>query len=489
MILKEELREKKNVIFHRKVYIAALFSVALIALLLWRFSNWYYDDPFITYRYAWNLIHGNGFVYNPGERVLSTTTPFFTLLLAGLGIIWPNIPKIAVILGCIFIGLSGLIFWDLAQQWKLTIAGWVGLVLLPTFPLVTSTIGSETPLYIALVLGSLDLFMRRHYNWMALLMAILSLVRPDGILLPFVIGIYYFVKNKNEIPWGAIGIFISINFLWFGFAWYYFGFPLPATLMVKQQQGVMSISQHFAPGLLTIAKPYTNKWYYIVEIVLAFIGFVWIIFRRNLSLLLISWTLFYFLAYTILGVTRYFWYYAPLIPSFILMIGVGFEIIIKFFKQALITQFKVIRFENILFGALFVVCISQGYNTYQYSQTPDSRYDIYHSIGEWLNTNTAKNDKVGALEVGIIGYYADRPMIDFAGLIEPDVAKQMQTVYTYEDTALWAINRYQPSYVVLNPTAFSGLIEKYITVQCQIVKDFHKDDFNSNQDMIIFYCN
>jgi hypothetical protein len=40
------------------------------------------DDSYITYRYARNLLAGEGFVFNPGERVLGTTTPLYTSLMA-----------------------------------------------------------------------------------------------------------------------------------------------------------------------------------------------------------------------------------------------------------------------------------------------------------------------------------------------------------------------------------------------------------------------
>src|SRR5438552_180061 len=45
------------------------------------------DDSYITYRYALNLLHGHGLVFNPGEYVLSTTTPLYTLLLASAGVL------------------------------------------------------------------------------------------------------------------------------------------------------------------------------------------------------------------------------------------------------------------------------------------------------------------------------------------------------------------------------------------------------------------
>ncbi|MEK7327184.1 MAG: hypothetical protein AAB217_18220, partial [Chloroflexota bacterium] len=42
------------------------------------------DDAYITFRYARNQVNGLGFVYNHGDRVMGTTTPLYTLLMAGL---------------------------------------------------------------------------------------------------------------------------------------------------------------------------------------------------------------------------------------------------------------------------------------------------------------------------------------------------------------------------------------------------------------------
>ncbi|HVU10414.1 MAG TPA: hypothetical protein VHD90_04010, partial [Phototrophicaceae bacterium] len=42
------------------------------------------DDAFITFRYSRNIVEGDGFVYNPGEYTLGTTTPLFTLMLSAV---------------------------------------------------------------------------------------------------------------------------------------------------------------------------------------------------------------------------------------------------------------------------------------------------------------------------------------------------------------------------------------------------------------------
>src|SRR5581483_9279320 len=62
------------------VGIAALAVVARVWMAWATHST--AEDFLITLRYAENIAAGRGFVYNPGERVLGTTTPLYTLLLA-----------------------------------------------------------------------------------------------------------------------------------------------------------------------------------------------------------------------------------------------------------------------------------------------------------------------------------------------------------------------------------------------------------------------
>ena len=73
----------------------------------------------------------------------------------------------------------------------------------------------------------------------------------------------------------------------------------------------------------------------------------------------------------------------------------------------------------------------------------------------WLRANTPPEATVGALEVGIIGFQSQRKMVDFAGLIQPKVAEQIKPGTAFEGPALWAIERYRPDYVVMDPEWFS----------------------------------
>src|SRR5689334_15493438 len=61
-----------------------LQSMAVVALLAGAITAWprTVDDSFITYRYSENLVHGQGAVFNPGERVEGYSSPSWMLLLA-----------------------------------------------------------------------------------------------------------------------------------------------------------------------------------------------------------------------------------------------------------------------------------------------------------------------------------------------------------------------------------------------------------------------
>jgi len=47
------------------------------------FAGWIIDDAYVSFRYAHNLVHGRGLVFNPGERIEGYTNFSWTILTAG----------------------------------------------------------------------------------------------------------------------------------------------------------------------------------------------------------------------------------------------------------------------------------------------------------------------------------------------------------------------------------------------------------------------
>ncbi|HJW82830.1 MAG TPA: hypothetical protein VJ754_00870, partial [Anaerolineae bacterium] len=65
-------------------------------------------------------------------------------------------------------------------------------------------------------------------------------------------------------------------------------------------------------------------------------------------------------------------------------------------------------------------------------------------VGEWLRAQTPADASVGVMEVGVIGYYAERRMVDFLGLLQPEVADALGRRDIY-----WSIPHTLPDYLVL----------------------------------------
>ena len=495
------------------LWIWKLVYLAAAAGFIWAaMRGWGYDDPFITFRYARNLAAGLGFVYNPGQQVLSTTTPLLALLLAAIAAPWQgaiNIPQAANLIGALSLAAGGLMIWAMLHDHR---AG-SSLLLYPLFPLLLNTLGSEMALYLALCLGAWLAYSRRRYVLTALLLGLAVLARPDAILLAGVLGGDWLVgemrsgrgRGQAERSYrgslrsimAALLAFLAVVGPWVVFAWLYFGSPLPATLFAKQQQGGMAISQRFAPGLFHILSGYPRYVFTWVEAGLAGLGLFALLDRRfpdprrrSLALLFI-WTLVYFAAYSWLGVSRYHWYYAPLSPAWIVLVGLGVDWIYRRFAMLKRTPAHPkahapdYGWAAGLAGLLLLAVLQASLLGLLPGQrrTVDPRLAVYRQVGDWLSSQVSDQSSIGALEVGIIGYYAMRTpghlgaadlatplMVDFAGLLQPEVAVQITRDSQYADTAQWAVEHYHPSYLALNGGAFPDLESGYAAKNCQRVR-------------------
>src|SRR5690606_20531935 len=70
-------------------------------------------------------------------------------------------------------------------------------------------------------------------------------------------------------------------------------------------------------------------------------------------------------------------------------------------------------------------------------------WQVYQDVGEWLDRETPPDATVGVAEVGQVGFYADRWMTDYLGLLQPDVADMLERGDLYS----W-LAKYAPDYLV-----------------------------------------
>lgn len=188
-----------------------LSSAALIATALFvAFRERGFDDPFITYRYAANIAAGHGFVYNDGERVLSTTTPLYTLLLSGAAWLGFDIPLTSNAIGCLALALGGLALYGLARAYQQPLVGWVGLLCYPTFPLMVATLGGEMAFYVGCILWSWLYYERKRFTIAAILCALATLTRADGVLVVGVMGCFLLVERVQGLGVRVQGLGVRV---------------------------------------------------------------------------------------------------------------------------------------------------------------------------------------------------------------------------------------------------------------------------------------
>ncbi len=219
--------------------------VGLLALvwLRWHQPPNTVDDAYTTFRYARNLVNGVGFVFNPGERVLGTTTPAYAMLLAlasGLSG-YQNFPVLALGLNTLLNALAFALVVRLTtrlsgSRWAGLGAGW--LLAVEGRLLDFATGGMESSFYVATILATWLLWVNGRTRWAALMAGLAVLIRPDGVLLAAVLGaglVWPVLTQPRRWPWAEAALMAAVVVPWLVFAVVYFGSPIPQSVTAKAQ--------------------------------------------------------------------------------------------------------------------------------------------------------------------------------------------------------------------------------------------------------------
>ena len=431
--------------------------VGLVALAVsygWWFRDHQLDDPFITYRYAANLAAGRGLVYNPDERVLATTSPLFALVLAGFGRLSFDIPSAAYWISVLSLGAASFTLYRIAARAGRPLVGLIAALLLVSSPDAVLTFGLESTLSLALLTGTIWLAEAGRLGWAGILLGLATLTRGDAVLLGAVL-LAERVWRARRLPIRALAGWGSVTGLWGLGATWYFGWPLPVTLTAKVLQGQSSFwTQHFLSGLPQIWQDFhtgvTPLFWWFLPVWL--VGLFEAVIRDRRWLIWPIWAALYTGVYGLLHVPLYYWYYAPLLPALAVIGALGILRLADWLTAAAQRIWSV-QTRPAAYRALAVVVligpplVAQIQLARHWERlVPFPFVPSYRDLGRWLAQETPADASIGTLEVGLLGYYSGRQMVDFAGLLQPPTARHVA-----RDDFLWAVETYQPDYVVWSP--------------------------------------
>jgi len=401
----------------------------------------HFDDAYITYRYAHNLAIGRGFVYNSGEVVLGTSAPLYGLILALASKLGFDIPHASHALSIVGWATSVLLVERIGRVTGGRALGLMAAALTATSPLLLSVIGMETDLMIAFALGAIYLHLARHTRAAFVVAALATWVRPDCALVAGVIGLAY-VFERRAVPWREGLLYVVTLLPWLAYAQITYGSILPNSLFAKAGQGRQLYI--FGWGLINQARSLfsANMLYGLIGL-LGMVGFAQAAKRRPRWLIVVIWAGLYIASYLVLKVPDFPWYYPPVWPAIALLTSAGILAVSRFFSRLKsLARSTYVWSTFLLMLVLFPQFQVMGLDHFN-GLPPHDRG--YIAVADWLKRNTASDASIAMLEIGIIGYYSDRHVVDVLGLISPGMIGHL---YSWDQTLYYAMTHYWPDYAV-----------------------------------------
>jgi hypothetical protein len=448
---------------------AALLALSLIlsAVVGWGFAPASYDDGYITYRYADNLLQGQGFVFNPGEPVLGTSAPGYALFLAGLASLFrPAGLGIDTVGAALF--LSGLavlplllsgIFRRLGANRPELVAGIFALLAISARWTV-ELMGCEQIPILVLVSAALLLALKERDLAAGTCAGLAAAMRFDAGLAVASLALALWI-DRRRLPWrfaAAAGLPVVACWIWL---YVTFGTILPVTLAGKTSEMEFVTSAYAATELRwlirSLGAPGT-----LAVVALALLGLVAALRLRGRARLFAgataAWLAAHELFYHLAGVPFAPWYH---FAAFLFLLALGAQGAAGLLpprnagmrlSRSPLRQVGRATLATLLVGtALF----SAGrFFIETWGRPPDPRIRLYRDIATKLRERARPEARVASVEIGALAYFADRRIVDLAGLLDPGLRTARR-----ENRLPAALGEKAPDYLVDNP-AFHGTFLK-----------------------------
>jgi hypothetical protein len=418
------------------------------------------DDAYITFRYARNIAEGRGFVYNPGEHVLGTTTPLYTLLLAAVAVVSGSrdFATIAVainaVAGAAAVGLLYALGRQITKHWAPAAA--VALLWAVAPYSVTFAIGGmETDLTVALLLAVSCMHLSARPRWMAAFSALAFLARPDTVIL---LGLLWLdrilvrrqVPGGDAIPWqeGAIGLAILAP--WLAFATLTFGSPIPGSVAAKSAtyrlfpgESLIRLIQHYGTPFFG-HNVLGSSWQlaaFVFYLLLCAMGGLRGVRQDRRAWPLLAYPFVYFAVFSAANPLLFRWYLSPPLPFYVLFIVTGVWALGHNLDR-LVGGSTLSPPKNdgstsrptcqpivlILFTTLALAFTLNAWELH-----PDHGPDrpapemawfelelLYARTADIVLDHAGPDDTLCAGDIGTLGYVTDLPILDTVGLVTPE---------------------------------------------------------------------
>jgi hypothetical protein len=390
------------------------------------------DDAWIHQTYARNLAATGLWAYVPGKVSAGSTSPLWTILISS-GALIKSTPYLWTYL------LGGFSLWSLAilgnKIWRITDQEvknpypLIGILLAGEWHLVWSAAsGMETILYAATILLVFVLLSQSTIKWMRVgtVISLSVWLRPDGMTL---LGpaLFLLILNRTEIKRKMFNLFrLLIGFLtgfipYLEFNHIMLGSWMPNTFYAKQAEyEILTQTPYFERYFKLLLIPFIGVGALLLPGLLYFL--VNAVRNKNPKIFaFVLWFLGYIgiYAFSLPVSYQYGRYIIPAMPIIFIFGGVGMKQLFEKYR-------KKSRFfwRLSIFGALVATGVWFGFygiGANAYARDVGIIETEMVACAKWISNNTPQNSIIAAHDIGALGYFGKRQIIDLAGLISPDV--------------------------------------------------------------------
>lgn len=449
--------------FRKTDVIFLLLAVAVVALYVaFAGGGFPLDDSWIHQVYGRNLAQTGRWAFIPGQQSAASTSPLYTVVLA-VGYVL-NVPYElwAHLMGVLALASAGMLAARMAEKVLADVrfVGEVaGVTVILTWHLVwAAASGMETMLFSFLTLLLIYRAWRevdktdettQAWLWRAVgfgvLAALTTLARPEGAVLTALIGFVMLIAHpqgslKQVLQWGIVAgvayVIVMLPYLLLNLQ--ITGGLLPDTAAAKQAQFAAVLERFGYPARFwRMTLPILAGGQLLVLPGVVYVGYVLWQKRKHSQLLIYGLPLLW--AVTLIGLYaarlpadyQHGRYVIPALPGVVAIGAAGLTGLVVLAKESMIGR-VVTRTLALSAGATFAYfLLLSGLLAYR----TDVRIIEEEMVASahWIAEHIPVDETLAIHDIGAVGYFAPRPMLDIAGLVTPEVIPIVE-----DADALWA---------------------------------------------------
>ncbi|MBI5933965.1 MAG: hypothetical protein HY867_09680 [Chloroflexi bacterium] len=412
-----------------------------------------FDDAMISMRYAYNLAHGFGPVWNPGERVEGFTNPLWVGIMALVHLFPVKLNQAGLylqILGASLLTLNLFFVRKIIEHFTDDLLAMLSAVALTAFyaPLNSfGLLGMEVSLLVLMISAAVWLILKsdtKFNPWVYVLMAISTLVRFD-MAVPYLVifGVLFVTQKENRkqhLLWGLglLALFLGGQTL---ARFLYYGELLPNTYYLKVE-GWNTTLRLLRGGYALVQFAYFHNWALLLLPLSAYL------FRRDWKVTLLVALFAGQIAYSVYvggdawehhgGANRYI---LPAISCYFALFSYASSRFIDNFAETLFSHFGALQYKKLLVGvqklaflSFFVLSLLtvntllgswKSIERWSFGRRPDfvAGNEQYVRVSYYLEKIVTPDARIAVTAAGNIAYFLpDNYVIDMLGKADASIA-------------------------------------------------------------------